>query len=103
MIGLWPMTGQTTFLILAPWFERMTIDLGDGKRLVVSTTGSDRSNAPYVQSLRVNGEPWDKAWVAWDDIFAKGGSLEFELGANKSEWSTGDLPPSPASVEMRPL
>lgn len=97
------MTGQTTFLVLAPWFERMTISLGDEKTLVVSTVGGDRDNAPYVQSLKVNGKSWDKAWVTWDDVFAKGGTLEFVLGKDKVEWSMGDLPPSPASVEMLPV
>lgn len=28
MIGLYPITGQTTFLIHSPWFESLTIDLG---------------------------------------------------------------------------
>ncbi|KAH6620075.1 alpha-1,2-mannosidase family protein [Boeremia exigua] len=98
MIGLFPMTGQTTFLVLAPWFGQMSISLGNSKRLVVSTTGGDRDNAPYVQSLRVNGKPWNKAWVAWEDIFADGGTLDFVLGTEKVGWSTGDLPPSPASV-----
>ncbi|KAF2632628.1 glycoside hydrolase family 92 protein [Macroventuria anomochaeta] len=103
MIGLWPMTGQTTFLILAPWFDRMMITLGNDKTLVISTTGGNRDSAPYVQSLKVNGEPWDKSWVTWADIFANGGTLDFVLGTDKVEWSTGDLPPSPASVEMPTL
>ena len=100
MIGLWPVTGQTTFLILAPWFEQMTIVLGDEKHLVISTTGGDHENARYVQSLAVNGKPWNKAWVTWEDVFARGGTLDFVLGADKAEWSTGDLPPSPASVGL---
>lgn len=100
MIGLYPITGQTTFLILAPWFEKMTINLGNDKTLVISTTGDDHKNAPYVQSLRVNGEAWDKSWVTWDDVFAGGGTLDFVLGADKIEWSTGDLPPSPASGDF---
>jgi putative alpha-1,2-mannosidase len=97
MIGLYPLTGQTTFLILAPWFESMTISLGNGKDLRITTTGGDRNSAPYVQSLKVNGEPWDKAWVTWNDVFADGGILEYVLGAIAVEWNTGELPPSPAS------
>lgn len=100
MIGLWPMTGQTTFLVLAPWYEKMAISLGDDKTLIISTTGGDRESVPYVQSLKVNGKPWDKSWVTWEDVFASGGTLEFVFGADKVEWSTGDLPPSPASGEM---
>jgi putative alpha-1,2-mannosidase len=97
MIGLWPMTGQKTFLILAPWFEEMTLSLGDGKSLKITTTGGDRNSAFYVQNLKVNGETWDKAWLSWDDVFAEGGTLEYLLGSTPVEWTTGDLPPSPAS------
>lgn len=41
MIGLYPITGQTTFLIHSPWFESLTIDLGGGKQLRVTATGGD--------------------------------------------------------------
>jgi putative alpha-1,2-mannosidase len=78
----------------------MIIDLGDDKTLVISTSGSDRINAPYIQSLKVNGKSWNKSWVSWDDIFANGGTRDFVLGANKTGWSMGDLPPSPASGEI---
>ncbi|EAU31867.1 conserved hypothetical protein [Aspergillus terreus NIH2624] len=99
MIGLYPITGQTTFLIHSPWFEELTIELGDGKSLKVTTTGGDGNGDSniYVQRLRVNGQDWRKNWLTWDDIFADGGTLEFELGASPSGWFTGELPPSPAS------
>lgn len=99
MIGLYPITGQTTFLIHSPWFESLTIDLGDGKKLNVTAKGGDGNGDTniYVQRLRVNGKDWKKNWLTWDDIFADGGSLEFELGGKASDWFTGELPPSPAS------
>jgi putative alpha-1,2-mannosidase len=97
MIGLYPLTGQTTFLILAPWFKSMAISLGDGKTLEITSTGGDRNTTFYVQSLTVNGETWDKAWVAWEDIFAEGGKMEYVLGSRPVHWATGELPPSPAS------
>ncbi|KAI9798482.1 MAG: hypothetical protein M1833_004748 [Piccolia ochrophora] len=98
MIGLYPLTGQTTFLIASPWFASMTIALGGDKTLTVTSEGGSDA-AIYVQSLKVNGEEWDKAWLAWDDVFADGGTLEFVLGVQPAEWATGDLPPSPASGE----
>ncbi|KAH8434032.1 alpha-1,2-mannosidase family protein [Aspergillus melleus] len=99
MIGLYPITGQTTFLIHSPWFESLTIDLGDDKKLNVTAKGGDGNGDTniHVQRLRVNGKDWKKNWLTWDDIFADGGSLEFELGGSASDWFTGDLPPSPAS------
>ena len=54
MIGLYPLTGQTTFLITSPWFS-MNIDLGNDKTLNITTTGGNSDTAYYVQSLRVNG------------------------------------------------
>jgi putative alpha-1,2-mannosidase len=98
MIGLYPMTGQTTFLVLAPWFKSMTLSLGHDKTLKITTRGGDRNSAFYVQSLKVNGKAWDKAWIVWDDIFANGGTMEYVLGNATVAWNTGELPPSPASV-----
>ncbi|KAF4308803.1 glycosyl hydrolase [Botryosphaeria dothidea] len=102
MIGLYPVTGQTTFLVGSPWFEQLTVALGGGKFLnVTSNAGAveqREQSAFYVQSLKVNGEEWDKAWVTWDDVFANGGEMEFVLGASPQGWAAaGDAPPSPAS------
>ncbi|KAI2781880.1 glycoside hydrolase family 92 protein [Daldinia loculata] len=96
IIGLYPMTGQTTFLIGSPWFKDLTIDLGGGNKLQINTEGGD-AQSYYVQSLKVNGKSWDKAWVAWEDVFAKGGTLDFVLGSEPADWATGDAPPSPAT------
>ncbi|KAI2629491.1 glycoside hydrolase family 92 protein [Xylaria nigripes] len=96
MIGLYPLTGQTTFLIGSPWFADLTIKLGRSKKLII-TAKNVGDESYYVQSLAVNGRAWDKAWVTWHDIFAKGGTLEFVLGPEPAEWATGKRPPSPAS------
>lgn len=95
MIGMYPLTGQTTFLIGSPWFDDLTISLGGGRKLeITSSGGSDKSF--YVQSLKVNGEDWDRSWLAWEDVFADGGKMHFELGPEPKNWATGDPPPSPA-------
>lgn len=99
MIGLYPITGQTTFLIHSPWFDSMTIDLGDSKQLIILSSGGDGNGDEniHVQGVTVNGQPWTKNWLTWDDIFADGGVLEFRLGPTPVQWATGELPPSPAS------
>lgn len=104
MIGLYPITGQTTFLIGSPWFPEMTIDLGGGKELVITAREGASGDAVYVQSLRVNGDDWDRAWVAWGDVFEGGGTMEFVLGASPRNWAVGAPPPSPASGDkyLRP-
>ncbi|MCJ1312917.1 hypothetical protein MMC25_006593 [Agyrium rufum] len=97
MIGLYPITGQTTFLIHSPWFS-MDINLGGGKYLNITTTGGNSDSAYYVQSLKVNGQTWTKNWLTWSDVFANGGTMDFVLGATASGWgNAGPSPPSPAS------
>jgi putative alpha-1,2-mannosidase len=96
MLGLYPMVAQTTFLIGSPWFANTTISLEGGKSLTVTTVnGSDSSF--YVQSLQVNGQPWTKPWLTWNDIFANGGTMDFVMGPNPANWATGAPPLSPAS------
>lgn len=97
MIGLYPMTGQTTFLIGSPWFKNLKISLGMSKFLTIASNGGS-DDAFYVQSLKVNGKAWNKSWLTWNDIFANGGTLEFELGPNPANWTTGERPPSPGSM-----
>lgn len=94
------MVGQTTFLILSPWFPQLAIDLGDDKTVNITTTGGNKDKAFYVQSVKVNGEQWDKSWITWEDIFANGGSMEFVLGPTPANWATGQAPPSPASSDL---
>jgi hypothetical protein len=96
ILGLYPMVGQTTFLIGSPWFANTTFSLGAGKQLTITTTGGSNTSY-YVQSLRVNGKRWTQSWVTWSDIFANGGSMDFELGPEPKNWTTGPPPPSPAS------
>lgn len=100
LLTLSQLTSQTTFLILSPWFPKLTINLPNNKSLTISTTGGNKDSAFYVQSLKVNGKNWEKAWVTWDDIFANGGSMEFVLGSSPKTWATGDPPPSPASGDQ---
>jgi predicted alpha-1,2-mannosidase len=96
MIGLYPITGQTTFLIGSPWFKDMTIQLGGGNTVKMTAIGGNGTSI-YVQSLKVNGQPWTQNWLSWSDIFATGGTMDFVLGPNPVKWDTGDLPPSPAT------
>uniref|UniRef100_A0A8H7TS89 Glycosyl hydrolase family 92 domain-containing protein n=1 Tax=Bionectria ochroleuca TaxID=29856 RepID=A0A8H7TS89_BIOOC len=99
MIGLFPMTGQPVFFIGSPWFSDLTIDLGGGKTLKITSEGGSEEKF-YVQSLKVNGKQWNKSWLSWYDIFAKGGTLDFKLGATPSNWTTGPTPPTPASLGL---
>ncbi|RDL38838.1 uncharacterized protein BP5553_03178 [Venustampulla echinocandica] len=96
MLGLYPLVGQTTFLIGSPWFVNTSISLSAGQKLTITAIGGSR-NSYYVQSLNVNGQQWNQSWLTWADIFDNGGTMDFVLGPEPRNWTTGKPPPSPAS------
>lgn len=95
MLGLYPVVTQPIYLILAPWFSDITMTIGNKPLRITAEGLSD--NSFYVQSLKVNGEPWNRSWLSHSDI-ASGGTLEFVLGPNTTTWDTGDIPPSPGHL-----
>ncbi|KAK7514728.1 glycosyl hydrolase [Phyllosticta citriasiana] len=104
LLGLYPVVTQPVYLLLSPWFDDFEVRVpsfeGEGRgeeTLRITATGADEGY--YVQSVKLNGEPWTKSWVGHDDI-AKGATIEFVLGDTPAEWDTGDLPPSPGHVEL---
>ena len=95
MLGLYPVVTQPVYLILRPWFEDISISVGERKTLRITATGLDDERY-YVQSLKVNGKQWYQSWLTHDDLVGgSGGRLEFVLGKEPRGWDTGALPPSP--------
>ena len=98
---MYPLTGQTVFLLGSPWLRHVEIALdAEGSRKVKITStvsGNDEDEGYHVQRVRLNGHQWEKSWLEWSDLFAEGGTLEFELGATPRAWAMGPAPPSPAS------
>ncbi|KAL3424106.1 glycosyl hydrolase [Phlyctema vagabunda] len=98
MLGLYPVVTQPVYLVLAPWFENTSLKLATG---VVEIKAHGLENGRYVQSLKVNGVPWDKNWITHEDLVGadgEGSLLEFVMGSEQLSWDTGDLPPSPGSI-----
>ncbi|KAJ3544751.1 hypothetical protein NM208_g2884 [Fusarium decemcellulare] len=101
MLGLYPVVTQPVYLILSPRFEDISVRLGENGGLL-RITAKGLADGPYVQSLKVNGKRWDKSWVSHDDLMGKdgnGGRLEFVMGRKPKEWDSGELPPSPGTLQ----
>ena len=98
---MYPLTGQTTFLLGSPWFRHVEIALdaeGTRKIKITSTVSGNSENEGYhVQRVWLNGQLWEKSWLEWSDLFVEGGTLDFELDATPRAWAMGPTPPSPAS------
>jgi len=71
----------------------MTIN--DNATLRIIAHNLDNSNSFYVQSVQINGQPWNNNWFEHTDILVDGGTIEFYLSRNQTMWETGEVPPSP--------
>ncbi|NHZ44715.1 GH92 family glycosyl hydrolase [Massilia aquatica] len=103
MMGLYPLRmGSPEYVIGSPAFARTDVRLENGRLLSVIAHGNSPENV-YVQSLKVNGAPWNKAWIRHADI-AAGATLEFTMGSKPSAWGSdaGALPASMTSAGQRP-
>ena len=93
--GFYPLqVGRPEYVIGAPYFEHMTIRLENGKAIVINAPGVSDVNR-YVQSLKLNGQPYTKTVIAHADL-AQGAVLDFVMGPNLSDWGSAavDLPVS---------
>ena len=86
---------SANYVFGSPLFERVSIDLGGGKRLTLEARGQSPKNK-YIQSATFNGKPYGKAWFRHSDI-ANGGAFVFQMGSQpNAKWGSAesDAPPS---------
>ncbi|WP_405793573.1 GH92 family glycosyl hydrolase [Streptomyces sp. NBC_01506] len=87
-MGFYPLVmGSGEYAVGSPLFTKTTVHLENGKKLVVSAPKNSDKNI-YVQGLKVNGKAWNSTALP-HDLLAKGGKLEFDMGAKPSTWGTG--------------
>jgi predicted alpha-1,2-mannosidase len=109
-LGLFPVAGQSLFLLNAPAFARAALHVGD-REFVVETTGHRDTPigadgldhdppAQYVQSATLNGRPLHGTHLSAADVH-RGGRLHLRLGPEPSTWGHGIRPPSLSDVPPR--
>ncbi len=105
VLGLYPLVpGSGWYVITAPRFDSMAIELEDGARLQVNAVRDD-PDACYVHAVRVDGEPWSRTWIEIERL-RQGAVIDVELGTSPGAWGSGadEVPPSltPAGGSPRP-
>jgi putative alpha-1,2-mannosidase len=74
--------GNPTYNITAPIFKKVLLHLDSsiysGKTFTIIATNLSKENI-YIQSAKLNGKPYNSAFLKHDDIVA-GGKLVFEMG-----------------------
>jgi putative alpha-1,2-mannosidase len=99
-LGLFPVAGQSVYLINAPSFAESRIAFAD-EELLIDTSGFVEPTAgdptQYVQSAIFNGETLDRTWLTTRELH-RGGHLRLQLGPQPSAWGTTTRPPSASKI-----
>jgi putative alpha-1,2-mannosidase len=94
-LGIYPgVPGVSGVLVGSPLFPAVNVHLAGGKVLRIEATGGGM-DAPFVQSLKIDGAPHNSPWIPWNRLQG-GARLSFELGpAPSPTWGTSpeDAPP----------
>jgi predicted alpha-1,2-mannosidase len=83
-LGFYPVCpGTDQYVLGAPLFKKLTLHLDNGKQFVISAVANGHANL-YVQKAVLNGQVWDKNWIAYSTI-QQGGEIEFTMGATPNK------------------
>lgn len=83
-MGFYPVTPATDQYVLgAPLFKKITLNLEDGKTVVINAPANSAENR-YVQSLQIDGKPYSKNWISHSAL-EKGAVLDFNMTATPNK------------------
>jgi predicted alpha-1,2-mannosidase len=87
-LGFYPVTpGSPVYAIGTPLFPEIKVHLESGRSFIVKANNVSRGNF-YIQSAKLNGEPYHDLFINHADLMA-GGELIFEMGEKPNHtWAT---------------
>ncbi|HJP73811.1 MAG TPA: GH92 family glycosyl hydrolase [Pseudonocardiaceae bacterium] len=95
-MGIYPQTPGVPMLVVGtPLFDQVTVHAGNGRLIQINAPGAGDAN-PYVQSLRINGQPTTHTYLMLPNHPGYT-ELDYTVGAQpNTTWGTGaqDAPPS---------
>lgn len=86
------------FVFGSPLFEKISFPVGTGKEFVVTTENNSKDNI-YIQSVELNGQPYTKAYITYQDIMS-GGKLHIVMGPEPNK-DFGSAPEDRPKSEMQ--
>lgn len=87
-MGFYPVTpGSNLYAIGSPFFNKVSIDLPNGKTFIVDAKNCSKKNK-YIQSAKLNEKELNSAWLNHSEII-NGGKLELIMGDRPNKkWGT---------------
>lgn len=99
MMGIYSVDPTSlAYELVSPTFSKVAIHLQSpykGKMFTITTSPNPNKN-PYIETVEVNGQNYDRDWIPFQAI-SGGGSLHISLGASPNiSWGAAskDVPPS---------
>lgn len=99
-MGFYPVCpGTTQYVLGAPLFQKMTLTLENGKKLVINAPQASASNK-YVSQVKRNGVSYNLNWIDHNDLL-KGGVIDFQMSANPNRQRGTDPKAFPYSFSSK--
>ena len=67
----------------SPAYKRATITLRGGRKFTVTASNNSDRNV-YIKSVKLNGKPYTKSYITYDDIM-RGGTLSFTMSSKPNK------------------
>jgi predicted alpha-1,2-mannosidase len=88
--------GEPVYIFGTPQFEKVEINLENGKKFTVVADGNSKENM-YIQSVTLNGKPYTKSYISHSAV-VDGGELIFKMGAEPNKAFASKNEDRPVSV-----
>ncbi len=87
-MGFYPVCpGDPTYAFGSPIFDKVTINLENGKKFTVKAENASKNNK-YIQSVTLNDKDYNSSWFKHEDIM-NGSTLVFKMGDTPNKkWGT---------------
>ena len=99
-LGFYPVCpGSNQYVIGSPYFDKMTLNLENGKRVTITREGK----GCYIQSMTVNGKPYSRNYLEHEQLM-KGCDIRYVMGTTpnkKRGTAPSDAPYSFSNYELR--
>lgn len=83
-LGFYPVCpGSDEYIIGSPIFDKVTLNLENGKKLVIDSKNNNKKNR-YIESMTVNGETYNKNYLTHKQL-TEGSTLVFDMSATPNK------------------
>jgi predicted alpha-1,2-mannosidase len=83
-LGFYPVCpGSNEYVIGSPLFKKVTVNLENGKKLVITAGNNNKANR-YISSLTLNGKTYGKNYLTHDDL-TNGGVINYRTSPVANE------------------